>query len=84
MAHSGGVRYFVCMVHNRWIEVGTWAVARRPCDVRAVAMVIFRARRVTYIRRIGHARGVFHPNNSPVLFYVAYVSLYLFVESISP
>ena len=30
IGHSGGDRYFVCMVHNRWIEVGTWAVARRP------------------------------------------------------
>ena len=29
------------------------------CDVWAVAMVIFRASRDTYIRRIGHTRGAF-------------------------
>ena len=36
-------------VHELW-HVG-------QCDVLAVAMVIFRASGVTYIRRIGHARG---------------------------
>ena len=45
------------MVHNRWIEVGTWAVHAGHSVVRAVAMVIFRGSGVTYIRRIGHARG---------------------------
>ena len=35
-------------VHELW-HVG-------QCDVRAVAMVLFRASRVAYIRRIGHAR----------------------------
>ena len=59
MGHSGGDRRIVCMVHNWWFKVGTWAVARRPCDVRAVAMVIFRASSVTYIRGMCHARGAF-------------------------
>ena len=29
------------------------------CDVRTVAMIIFRASRENYIRRVGHVRGAF-------------------------